>query len=327
MLVLQTLTPKYFIQLLSQKMQYWFKRRMRREATTQTLEARSTYILPTGFGVFFGFVLYCMLMGSINYSNSMGFLLTFLLGSICLVGMLYTYRNLSALQLTAGRTQPVFAGEIAEFPLFARTTNKRPAYQIAAGKTRHNGYIKDLTLTGATIFKIKIETQQRGYLPLGSIRVWSDFPLGFFHAWSWVSIRSNVLVYPKPSGQHKLPLLSEMSRGQNKATLTGNDDFAGIRLYQPGDSPNHIAWKAFARGHEVLTKQFSGLSGNDIWLDWDMLQGLGLEEKLSQLCQWVLDLHAQGRSYGLKLPDTTIEPSQGELHKALCLEKLALFNP
>ncbi len=299
---------------------------MRKPAVSQILEARSIYVLPTGYGLFFALVIYFMLMGSINYDNNMGFLLTFLLAGVCLVGMLYTYRNLSALKLSAGRTRAVFAGEYAEFPIFIETVNNRPAYRIALGDSRKNAQVGDVSIGNADSVKVRVKTSQRGYLPLNRLRVWTEFPLGLFHVWSWVAIESRTLVYPKPSGVHKLPPQADMSNGKNRAYLTGNDDFAGIRRYQPGDSPNHIAWKAFARGHEVLTKQFAGIAGNDVWLDWYALDGLNVEERLSQLCQWVLDLHIQDRNYGMRLPQLLIKPNRGEPHKLACLEKLALFN-
>ncbi|MEW5966829.1 MAG: hypothetical protein AB1720_07535 [Pseudomonadota bacterium] len=56
-----------------------------------------------------------MLLGSINYANSMGFVLTFLLGSLAVVSILHTWRNLAKLTVRAGRSTPVFAGQDARF--------------------------------------------------------------------------------------------------------------------------------------------------------------------------------------------------------------------
>ena len=52
---------------------------------------------------------------------------------------------------------------------------------------------------------------------------------------------------------------------------------------------------------------------------------LGTEEKLSRLTRWVLDAHASGLSYGLRLPGKKIEPANGDAHRQKCLEALALF--
>lgn len=320
-----TALPRRTAQRLRTNFNAWIQRRMRPAARSQTLEPRSTYILPTRYGVFFAFVLYSMLMGSINYSNNMGFLLTFLLTGLGLVGLLYTYRNLIQLKLTAGPTRPVFAGEPAVFPLYLETTSGRPAFRIGVGNERLDPLLTDVPAEGTKSALVQQISRERGYLSLGRIKVWSEFPLGLFWTWSWLAMDSKVLVYPKPSGSRHYPPFSALSANGYHTAPAGNDDFAGIRRYQSGDSPRHLAWKALARGHDLLTKQFTGLAGNEVWLDWESLAGLETEQRLSQICQWVLDLDHQGQSYGLRIPGALIPPGQGEAHKAACLEKLALY--
>ena len=58
-----------------------------------------------------------MLAGSINYSLSLGFALTFLLGSMVLVSILHTYRNLAQLTIYAGKAASVFAVQPASFAI------------------------------------------------------------------------------------------------------------------------------------------------------------------------------------------------------------------
>lgn len=322
-----TTLPRRALQRLRANFDTWVRQRMRPAARSQTLEPRSTYILPTRYGVFFAFVLYSMLMGSINYSNSMGFLLTFLLAGLGLVGLLYTYRNLIRLKLTAGPVRSVFAGEPAEFPLYLETTGGRPSFRIGFDDDRPDPLLADVPVEGTKKIVIQRISRQRGYLSLDKIKVWSEFPLGLFRTWSWLAVESRILVYPKPGGTRQYPPASHLSSGTQNALLSGNDDFAGIRRYQPGDSPRHLAWKAMARGQDLLTKQFTDPAGNEIWLDWEVLTGMETEQKLSQLCRWILDLDYQGHSFGLRMPGTLIPPGQGEAHKAVCLEKLALYRP
>ena len=57
------------------------------------LTQRRIFILPTRQGFLFAIVLGIMLIGSINYNNSLGYLLTFLLASVSVVSILYTYRT------------------------------------------------------------------------------------------------------------------------------------------------------------------------------------------------------------------------------------------
>jgi len=81
------------------------------------LNIRRIYILPTRQGVLFFFLLIAMLFGAINYNNSLAYMLTFLLGSLYMITILHTYRNLAGLSIRGTRPEPVFAGSNARFPV------------------------------------------------------------------------------------------------------------------------------------------------------------------------------------------------------------------
>ena len=106
----------------------------------------------------------------------------------------------------------------------------------------------------------------------------------------------------------------------------GADDFVGLRVYRPGDSPRHIDWKAFARERGLLSKQFGGDRTERLQLDWDLLPPVGTERRLSLLCRFILQAEGESLSYGLKIPGTRIKPGQGESHKHRCLGALANFE-
>src|SRR5690606_40780339 len=54
--------------------------------------------------------------------------------------------------------------------------------------------------------------------------------------------------------------------------LRGEEDFAGFRRFQAGDSPRHVAWKAYARSGELYSKQFAGADTSSQWLDYDEIR-------------------------------------------------------
>jgi uncharacterized protein (DUF58 family) len=319
-------SAKTFSAFLNRRFYYWVGRRMPQKSQSVKLNIHSTYILPTRYGVLFGLILYGMLMSSINFSNSMGFLLTFLLAGVCLTGMLATFRNLVIVEISAAKNSAVFAGDTAFFNLRLETADGRPAYAITAGRTRHESHNTDIDDRQKQILKIPVPATERGRLHLGRIRIWSEFPFGLFHVWSWLELDSSLIVYPRPAGKKYSPATASNSAGKLTTNVTGHDDFAGLRRYHHGDSSRHIDWKATARGNEILTKQFSDPAGGDVWLDWDALRDMSAEQRLSQLCQWVLDLHRLNFSYGLKLPGSKLEPGRGESHKHNCLTRLALFE-
>ena len=77
---------------------------------------RRVYILPTRQGYVFALLLLIMLVGSINYSNSLGYMLTFLLASLTVMTILYTYRNLLNLKVSIGNIEPVYCQQNITVP-------------------------------------------------------------------------------------------------------------------------------------------------------------------------------------------------------------------
>lgn len=134
------------------------------------------------------------------------------------------------------------------------------------------------------------------------------------------------LVYPQPAATGIAPPQTDVDVGGALHEGPGNEDFAGLRPYRSGDSPRHIAWKAFARDNTLLVKQFTGTSLTTRWLDMEHAPGRDVEERLSSLCRWVLAAEAQGFSYGLRLPAVAVEPGCGRAQQARCLEALARFG-
>jgi uncharacterized protein (DUF58 family) len=168
---------------------------------------------------------------------------------------------------------------------------------------------------------------RRGLLYPGRFRIFTTYPLGLFYAWAIVDLDMHCLVYPKPEpGNVPLPP-AQAAGGEGTALGAGDDDFAGLRTFHPGDSPRRIAWKAFARNEVFLSKQFSGSAAAQLWLDLgDLPDLMGLEAKLSRLTRWVIESEAAGLRYGLRLPGSQTDPDSGALHRDRCLQALALFK-
>ncbi len=113
--------------------------------------------------------------------------------------------------------------------------------------------------------------------------------------------------------------------GTGEATR-GDDDFAGLKDYHPGDSPRRIAWKALARGGELLVKEFAGAAAPAPIFDLDLAPGADLEARLSLLTRWIVDAHGRGEAFGLRLRDLEFAPEPGETQRRRCLAALAEFG-
>lgn len=305
----------------------WQSRRRGVETGPVTLTQRRVYILPTRAGFLFAGTVLVMLLGCINYNLGLGYVLMFLLSGVGIVSMLHTFRNLAQLQVRPGRPDPVFAGDDAGFPVLLVNSGGLGRFSVGLTVAQLEPLYVDVPPRQTGVAALRVPTQHRGRLPLGRIRIFTTFPLGLFVAWSNVELDLQCLVFPRPEpGRVPLPA-PRPGDAEGLETAQGQDDFAGLRRYQPGDSLRHVAWKAVARGQAVMTKQFSGLAAGELWLDWGSLpHDLLVEARLSRLTRWVLEATRAGHTFGLRLPAVVIAPGAGPAHREQCLTALALFD-
>ena len=113
-------------------------------------------------------------------------------------------------------------------------------------------------------------------------------------------------VAPSPRGQSRtLPAVEGMGSA-SRSEARGDEDFAGLRAYEPGMPLKHMAWKVLARGGEAAVRSYSSLAAQPEWLEWSFLEDQDTETRLSQLCLWVLESEAAQRVYGLRIPGKEI---------------------
>lgn len=303
-----------------------------------TLTQRRVYILPSKMGVYFGAMMLVMLLGAINYNNNLGFALTFLLASICIVGILHSYRNLLHLRIDVGPIPSVLCGDTVNVPVILDNQQHAARYavrlyfpqqinlQASLPPSTNIHTTTDVVADHWQRTDVSLTTQQRGQhlLPRFSLR--STFPLGLFQVWAHAQRDVHYLVYPTPDSKHSLPNEANAQLNLYGDRGQGADDFAGLRTYHNGDSLRHVHWKAVAREQGMHTKQFGGDRAEELWFDWDSLHGLDTEARLSRLCRWVLDADASQLNYGLRLPGNHIPVGTGLNHQHRCLKALALHH-
>src|SRR5438552_212539 len=206
----------------------WVFRKHAPEPGVVFLSQRRVYILPTRHGLTFGLAVILMLIGSINYNLSLGYVLTFLLAGLGIVSILHTFRNLAHLYVSAGRVAPVFAGDTAQFEL------------IFENKSDFDRHSLDLACRGVRVScnapahqhcssALPVKAEKRGWQQLERVTVDTRFPLGLMRAWSYVQPDMRALVYPRPDSA-PLPLThSDSDTGDAISAGPGPDDFAGLR--------------------------------------------------------------------------------------------------
>ncbi|MEP7069686.1 MAG: DUF58 domain-containing protein [Usitatibacter sp.] len=310
---------------LRQSISDWIFRASAPEAAPVTLIQRRIFILPTRQGYTFAFTMLVLLIASINYALSLGFVLTFTLVSMAGVAMLHTWRNLAHLKLRPGRCDPIFAGQTAHFGVTVETP-AQTRFAIAIRRKGDEPVYADVAPAETAALFLPVAAPRRGWLRCGRVEIFTRYPVGLFHAWSYVDFNLQVIVYPKPDPMAGTPPAQSRSVSEEGIPVAGDEEFNMLRSYRPGDAPKLIAWKALAREQGLLTKEFSAMASSELWLEWDEARGADIEHRLSVLAHWVIQAERFGQSYGLRIPGTKIAPARGEAHRTRCLEALALFR-
>lgn len=290
------------------------------------LHNRRVYILPTKQGLVFALLLFAMLLGSINYNNNLGYILTFLLASLTVVTILMTYRNLIFLRIGPALSIPVFAGKPSLIPVQIDNQQYSTRVAIEYHLPKTQPVIGDITANADTTIHLPITFAHRGMQPLPRFILATTFPLEFFRAWSHVELQQSVLVYPQPGNDKALPQLSEGGKVGEQHQGRGDDEFEGLRNYQVGDSFYRVHWKSAARHHVLQTKHYIGSTNSEVWLNWADSRFTDIEKRISQLTQWVLLAANTGIPYGLRIPGVEYALSSGLPHRNNCLKALALYG-
>ncbi|MFK8046984.1 MAG: DUF58 domain-containing protein [Halioglobus sp.] len=303
----------------------WVNRRIP-PARSITLDQKRIFIFPSKVGLFFALSLLVMLITGINYQNNMTFALTFLLATLFVVGILHTYANLSGLTIHAVRADPGFPGQLAEFEIMIERSRDRPYIGLTCKWPDSVEQVVSLVDQTTARVCLHNEVDKRGWFHPGRMLLESSYPLGLLRCWTWVDLDLYALVYPKPVASGALEGMASDKPDGAAVLIEGKDDFSGFRDYRRGDSLKQVYWKGMAKGQSLQTKQYTAYADRSVWLDWDMFQGIGVEQRLSHLCYWALQFDEQNEEYGLRLPGLVIEPGIGVKHREQVLKELALYG-
>ncbi|MDQ3624985.1 MAG: DUF58 domain-containing protein [Verrucomicrobiota bacterium] len=284
-------------------------------------------VLPNRNTIGFTALIGAMWYAGISQSNGAAFLLAFTLVGLACISIVHAWANLRVVQITVHPPAPGFAGEPLRLQIQARAARRRRCFGIrvlvrgASASAAFSEVGPDAPATTELFFRPK----ERGVFQLLPLRVYSLYPLGFLTAFRTLDVAQPYVVYPKAEGPLPLPAPRLPARLQGAGIQLEGDDFAGLRLYLPGEPQRHIDWKAVARGQPLLSKQWAGEADDLLEFTWDDTAGLGHEARLSQLARWVVLAERRGSSYGLAMPGARLGPARGEAHFHHCLRALATY--
>jgi len=302
----------------------------RAESLPILLHRRRIYVVPSRFGLVYSLMLLVMLIGSLNYANNPALLLTCLLGAAAYLSVFSGFRMLNRLELKSIQAQPCHAGDPLRLSLLFGSTATAPKRGLrlrlekAGADSVDEAIAFDLPANAPQVVNAVLPAPQRGWQSIGRVRVWSEYPYGLFHVWSWLHPDQRALVYPRIEPKAP-PLPNASGDAQARAIQRNEDEFSTLREYRAGDPRRRIAWKASARQGHLLVKEFETQRGHEVVLDWHRLDGLDFEARISRLAAWVERAEVAGTPYRLDLPQTRIGPALGPTHRHACLRELALM--
>jgi uncharacterized protein (DUF58 family) len=302
----------------------WLDRRIPR-AHRITLGQESIFIFPTATGFVFGALVVLLLVGAINYQNSLVYGVAFLLGSVFLVAILYTFRNLSGLTIEFVGAGSGFVGESIEFDVrISRSEGRgREGIQLAwPGAVPQWAELYDAAECRVRLF---VPAERRGWLRPGRLLVETYYPLGLLRAWTWVDLDARALVYPRPLFDTPPDATLRTREEGDLIDPRGSEDFNALREYRAGDPVRHILWRSYARSDDLVVKEYASYLDPHLTLDFSTIQG-DVEVRLSRLAGMALTAARAGRDYGLELPGMRVPTGSGEAHQQQVLRALATFG-
>ncbi|MDR2711158.1 MAG: DUF58 domain-containing protein [Burkholderiales bacterium] len=325
---------------------WWHRQILRRypdDEGTVTLRHRRIYLLPTKRGLAFLFTVTLMLLTSLNYAISLGFVITFLWLGVFAATLTHTFRNLYGMKISAISAGHTFAGGSLAFTVSIDSgDHERERVQLSVEKTpaekassksetsseETSSQCFDLLSASTRLITLTRPTYRRGRLPMGRLTVATEAPLGLWRAWAYVHFSLEGLVFPAPEvAPPSLPQGVDPQGGTGMGRV-GNDDLAGLREYQRGDPLQRVAWKTVARGVGWYTKAFEGGEGRHfVHLDYNQMpSALDTEMRLSRLTAWTLLCEREGKPFALTLPQVVLPLCKGVSHSEEALTLLALFR-
>ena len=285
------------------------------------------YILPSKRGWAFMGTLALLLITSLNYALSLGFVVTFALIGLAAIALIHTFRNLAGIELRPLSAGEAFAGNPLPFSL-ALSGGSLPRYTVHLCANEGTDVTTDITPDVALPVTLELPTRRRGARPLGRVTLSSDYPLGLWRAWAYVHFPLEGVVFPTPEPAPPALPIARLGQADDGPLARDDADLAGLREYQPGDPMQRVAWKAVARGAGWYSKEFDGRGGGGpLALAWHELpEALDVEQRIARLTAWVLAAERTARPFSLTAPGIAMASGQGRDHRRQALTALALIE-
>lgn len=299
----------------------WLKSRLSKNKTITNAVRDSwtrfgrVYIIPTGFGfAFTGGAVFMLMIGS-AYENNLVNLLGFFMLAILFTAMIATHNNINGIEISRVETVFGFAGEHFPVSMVVHNTTKSAKsncdFKIRGFKKIAQYDARSvIPPRGETRLLASFESPARGEHDLSRFTLSTTAPFGLFYAWQIRPSDAVATIYPRRIGALNWSENTGAAVG-NLTRASGAEDYKEHRLYQMGDNLRRVDWFAYARGRQLMTKEFDEPAGTGLYFDFQKLSNVEVETRLEQLAKWVDLAINRGQPFTLALPGKKMGPDQG----------------
>lgn len=305
--------------LLFEKIRFYFIRRM-----LQSRKTHPIYIVPTADGLKVLGLNFLLLVIGLIYANNYVLLFNFFIFCLALGSMFYTHFNLRGMRLVFSHVQNGHANEGNLLSLNFSSQNLLGHDRILVsvyhdeldGQNKHMFSYPPRASTASV--QLALSFKKRGEKTLHHIGISTEFPLGFFKAFTFFSFSSNFICYPERIDSH-------LSLVENIGGLDREESDTELKKYLIGDSLKRVDWKRLAKSKQWLTKSLVGEDHLKVYINIAHNES-NIETVLKQAAFSISEAEINGIDYGLKLNDTIlIEPNKGTHHQEKCLLAISLL--
>ncbi|MEK7465959.1 MAG: DUF58 domain-containing protein [Planctomycetota bacterium] len=141
----------------------------------------------------------------------------------------------------------------------------------------------------------------RGWNRFNRVRISSDFPFGFFRVSRDIEFRDEILVYPRVGRVLSSLPMERAADGMliaARRAQPGEDDFAGLHEWRPGDNPKAIHWPSWGRfpDDKILVREYerTRVPRACLLIDRESRSDRRFEQVISFTAANLLDLHKNG---------------------------------
>ncbi|MGB5964255.1 MAG: DUF58 domain-containing protein [Sulfurimonadaceae bacterium] len=256
---------------------------------------------PTKYIYLLIFIFIALFMQAYIHNYNIVYLALFFTFAFSISSYVFGRNNIRALEVELLSFKRVFANQKSSYSLSLSSSSHRDIYDISCISAGEQQHCKIIRANTPEVLTFTHTYRERGSANFESVQCESGFPLPHQIFYKVFDIDKAFVVYPEPKGESIDAFIAK-----NRSLYGDKDDFEGIKSYESSDRLSQIYWQSLAKGDTLMSKVFSHTNEATL-LHFDFIScGTDDEQRLSQLCLWVLECEQRSYAYSISIGQKTL---------------------